>query len=45
MLFSKHAASDTKGIVAALNASQAVIEFTPKGDILTANSNFLAATG
>ena len=45
MLFSKHATSDTKGIVAALNASQAVIEFTPKGDILAANSNFLKATG
>jgi len=45
MLFSKQTASDTKGIVAALNASQAVIEFTPKGDILTANSNFLKTTG
>ena len=45
MLFSKHASSDTKSIVAALNASQAVIEFTPQGDILTANGNFLKAVG
>jgi methyl-accepting chemotaxis protein len=45
MLFSKQATNDTKSIVAALNASQAVIEFTPAGDILTANDNFLKAMG
>ena len=32
-------------IVAALNASQAVIEFTPDGRILDANENFLKAMG
>jgi methyl-accepting chemotaxis protein len=45
MFFSKPAATDNKGIVAALSASQAVIEFTPKGDILTANANFLETMG
>lgn len=34
-----------RGIVEALNASQAVIEFTPDGRILTANANFLQAVG
>ncbi len=34
-----------RSIVEALNASQAVIEFTPSGKILTANSNFLDTVG
>ncbi len=34
-----------RSIVEALHASQAVIEFTPAGKILTANSHFLAAVG
>jgi len=45
MLLSFRAAQDDKAVVAALNTSLAVIEFSPKGDILTANSNFLACTG
>ncbi len=45
MLFSSRAHQDDKSIVAALNTSLAVIEFTPRGDILTANSNFLTCTG
>ena len=45
MLFSSRATQNDKAIVAALNTSLAVIEFTPRGDILTANSNFLACTG
>ena len=44
MFFSK-SASDDRAIVDALNASQAVIEFTPKGNIITANANFLNAVG
>ncbi|GEO98790.1 methyl-accepting chemotaxis protein [Methylobacterium haplocladii] len=35
----------TKAKIAALNRSQAIIEFKLDGTILTANSNFLAATG
>jgi methyl-accepting chemotaxis protein len=42
---SKTSSSDDQAVIAALNASQAVIEFTPKGQILTANSNFLNAVG
>lgn len=38
------AAEDT-GKLAALSRSQAVIEFTPEGDILTANENFLTSLG
>ena len=34
-----------KGTVDALNRSQAVIEFTPDGTIVTANENFLGAVG
>jgi methyl-accepting chemotaxis protein len=34
-----------KGILSALDRSQAVIEFTPDGEILTANENFLNVTG
>jgi methyl-accepting chemotaxis protein len=33
------------GKIAALSRSQAVIEFTPTGDILTANDNFCSAVG
>jgi len=38
-------AVDTQGIVAALSRAAAVIEFTPDGEILTANENFLTAMG
>ncbi len=44
MFFDK-SGSDDKAIVSALNASQAIIEFTPDGRILTANAGFLAAVG
>ncbi len=44
-MFFKKTGSDDKGIVGALNASQAVIEFTPDGRIITANANFLNAVG
>jgi methyl-accepting chemotaxis protein len=44
-MFFKAINHDDKAIVAALNASQAVIEFTPQGQILTANANFLNAMG
>ncbi|MBW8881935.1 MAG: PAS domain-containing protein, partial [Asticcacaulis sp.] len=40
--------STTRGhneVVEALNASQAVIEFTPDGRIVTANANFLKTMG
>jgi len=37
--------NSNRSIVEALHASQAVIEFTPSGKILTANSHFLAAVG
>lgn len=36
---------DTKAILDALNASQAVIEFKPDGEIITANENFTSAVG
>ena len=45
MFFKQTDQTDTKAIIDALNASQAVIEFTPSGDILTANSNFLNTVG
>ena len=45
MLFSNQTALDNRGIIAALNASQAMIAFAPDGRILTANDNFLAAVG
>jgi methyl-accepting chemotaxis protein len=45
MFFKKTDHTDTKAIIDALNASQAVIEFTPTGEILTANTHFLTATG
>lgn len=37
--------SDEKAILEALSASQATIEFTPNGEIITANQNFLSALG
>ena len=37
--------SDLEGLIAALHKSQAVIEFTVEGTILTANDNFLSALG
>ncbi|WNV75574.1 PAS domain-containing methyl-accepting chemotaxis protein [Geodermatophilus sp. DSM 44513] len=36
---------ELQGVVDAIQRSQAVIEFSPDGTILTANANFLAATG
>jgi methyl-accepting chemotaxis protein len=36
---------DNAGKIDAISRSQAVIEFTPEGDILTANENFLACLG
>ncbi len=41
----KLAAIDRKGKVDAIDRAQAVIEFTPTGDIITANENFLMVTG
>lgn len=37
--------ADMAGQVAAINRTQAVIEFTPGGEVLTANDNFLTAMG
>jgi methyl-accepting chemotaxis protein len=45
MIFRNSKNSDNAGIIDALNASQAVIEFSPSGKILTANANFLDAIG
>ena len=42
---SKHASIDSNGKIAALSRAQAIIEFTPKGEILTANDNFLSTLG
>ncbi|MEM9965474.1 MAG: PAS domain-containing methyl-accepting chemotaxis protein [Asticcacaulis sp.] len=39
------ASADDEGIISALNASQAVIAFSPDGQILTANPNFLQTVG
>jgi methyl-accepting chemotaxis protein len=39
------ASADSTGQLAAIGKSQAVIEFTPTGDVLTANANFCAALG
>ncbi|MCM2292921.1 PAS domain-containing methyl-accepting chemotaxis protein [Allorhizobium sp. BGMRC 0089] len=41
----KREALDTKGKIDALSRAQAIIEFTPDGQILTANKNFLDALG
>jgi methyl-accepting chemotaxis protein len=38
-------AADFEGQLAAISKSQAVIEFTPEGEILTANDNFLNTLG
>ncbi|MEZ2130754.1 MULTISPECIES: methyl-accepting chemotaxis protein [unclassified Sinorhizobium] len=38
-------AADAQGKLDALSRAQAVIEFTPDGEILTANANFLAVMG
>lgn len=40
-----NAKSDAQCLVDAFSRSQAMIEFTPQGEILTANENFLAALG
>jgi len=42
---SKFAAAEMEFILSALDRSQAVIQFDPSGNILTANDNFLAAMG
>jgi methyl-accepting chemotaxis protein len=36
---------DSGGKIAALDRAQAIIEFTPQGEVLTANDNFLTALG
>ncbi len=41
----KRRAMEDEGKLAALSRAQAIIEFTPKGDILGANENFLATLG
>ncbi|WP_117195077.1 methyl-accepting chemotaxis protein [Rhizobium terrae] len=38
-------ASEDEGKINAISRSQAIIEFTPNGDVLTANENFLACLG
>ncbi|MBO9588061.1 methyl-accepting chemotaxis protein [Devosia sp.] len=38
-------AADSAGQLAAISRSQAVIEFTPKGEVITANDNFCRALG
>ncbi|MGG6897911.1 MULTISPECIES: methyl-accepting chemotaxis protein [Rhizobium] len=42
---SKLKAAEDAGKIEALSRAQAVIEFTPAGEILTANENFLSALG
>lgn len=41
----RRARLDQQALMTALDKSLAVIEFSPQGDIITANSNFLAAVG
>ncbi|CAN7256113.1 PAS domain-containing methyl-accepting chemotaxis protein [Rhizobium sp. LjRoot30] len=41
----KKRAAEDKGKLEALSRAQAIIEFTPSGDIITANDNFLKALG
>ncbi|MBN9334506.1 methyl-accepting chemotaxis protein [Devosia sp.] len=41
----KLASADSAGQLAAISRSQAVIEFTPSGEIVTANTNFCQALG
>ncbi|WKL58346.1 PAS domain-containing methyl-accepting chemotaxis protein [Asticcacaulis sp. ZE23SCel15] len=43
--FTKSSLREDQAVIAALNASQAVIEFTPDGHILDANTNFLQTVG
>lgn len=43
--FGNSETSDAKHVVESLKRSQAVIEFRPDGEIITANDNFLAAVG
>ncbi len=45
MFFKPVSNTEDKAIITALHASQAVIEFTPDGRILTANNNFLTTVG
>ncbi|WP_449395817.1 methyl-accepting chemotaxis protein [Devosia riboflavina] len=42
---SKLVAADSTGQLAAISRSQAVIEFTPQGEVITANDNFCTALG
>ena len=37
--------NDAQSVLDAFGQAQAIIEFTPEGEILTANSNFLAVLG
>lgn len=39
------AADDARAVLDAFGRSQAIIEFTPKGEVLTANENFLSVLG
>jgi len=41
----KQAAVEFKGLVTAISRAQAMIEFTPGGEVVTANDNFLKALG
>jgi len=41
----KQSAAEDKGKLQALSRAQAIIEFTPSGEILTANENFLKTLG
>ncbi|CAN7384313.1 PAS domain-containing methyl-accepting chemotaxis protein [Ensifer adhaerens] len=42
---SKAKSTDDQGKIDALSRAQAIIEFTPSGEIITANENFLSAMG
>ncbi len=44
-MFHRRSTDNLASVVAALNASQAVIEFTPDGRVLNANENFLKVMG
>lgn len=44
-MFFKSKNNDLQATINALNSSQAVIEFLPNGEIITANENFLSAVG
>lgn len=44
-MFSFQSSDGDRFLVEALNSSQAIIEFTPQGKIVRANSNFAAAVG